>query len=75
VWFFEIVDHGGRWGNTAQALARWRHPVASSEAPDVLHRAMRLASYRCIAMAIEIAIDSTAFFVAVDSLSPTDIAK
>jgi hypothetical protein len=71
VCFFEIVDHGGRRGDTAQALAQWRHPVASSEALDVLHRAMHLASYRCIAMAIEIAIDSSAFFVAVDSLSPT----
>ncbi len=72
---FEFFDHGGRRGDTAQALARWWHPVASSEAMDVLHRAMRPTSYRCIAMAIEIAIDSPAFFVAVDSLSPTAIAK
>jgi hypothetical protein len=72
VCFFEIIDHGGRRGDTAQALDRWRHPVASSEALDVLHRAMRLALYRCIA---EIAIDSSAFFVAVDLLSPTDMAK
>ena len=72
---FKIVDHGGRHGNTAQALARWRHPVASSEALDVLYRAMRPALYRCIVMAIEIAIDSPAFFVAVDSFSPTTIAK
>ena len=49
--------------------------MVSSEALDVLHRAMRLASYRCIAMTIEITIDSPAFFVAVDSLSPTTIAK
>jgi hypothetical protein len=59
----------------AQALDQWRHPVASSEALDVLHWEMHPASCRCIAMAIEIAIDSPAFFVAVDSLSPTDIAK
>jgi hypothetical protein len=59
----------------AQELTRWRHPVALSEAPDVIHRAMCPASYRCIAMAIEIAIDSPAFFVAVDLLSPTTIAK
>jgi hypothetical protein len=72
---FKFVDHGGRRGNTAQALGRWRHPVASSEAPDVLHRAMRPVSYRCIAMAIKIAIISPAFFVAVDSLMPTTIAK
>ena len=35
---FEFVDHGGRRGNTAQALAQWRHPVAMSEALDVLIR-------------------------------------
>jgi len=72
---FEIVDHGGRRGDTAQALAQWRHPVASSEALDVLHRAMRLPSYRCIAMAIEIASDLSAFLVAVDSLLPTNMDK
>jgi hypothetical protein len=72
---FEFFDHGGRRGDTAQALARWRHPVASSEALDVLYRVMRPASYRCIAMAIEIAINLPAFFIAVDSLSPTTIAK
>jgi hypothetical protein len=49
--------------------------VASSEALDVLYRAMCPASYHCIAMAIEIAIDLPAFFVAVDLLSPTTIAK
>ena len=73
--FKEFVDHGGRRGNTAQALARWRHPVASSEALDMLHQAMRPALYRYIAMAIEIAIDSPAFIFAVDLLSPTTIAK
>jgi hypothetical protein len=49
--------------------------VASSEALYVLYWSMRPALYRCIAMAIEIAIDLPAFFVAVDSLSPTTIAK
>jgi hypothetical protein len=58
-----------------RALDQWRHPVALSEALDVLYRAMRPASYRCIAMAIEIAIDSPAFVVAVDWFSPTTIAK
>jgi hypothetical protein len=42
---------------------------------DVLHQAMCLASYRCIAMAIEIASNSSAFFVVVDSLLPTTMAK
>ncbi len=68
---FEFVDHGGRWGYTAQALAEWQHPVAPSEALDVLYQAMRPASYRRIRMAIEI----PAFFVVADSLLPTNIAK
>jgi hypothetical protein len=72
---FKFFDHGGRRGDTAQAFAQWRHPVASNEALDMLYRAMRPASYRCIAMAIEIGIDLPAFFVSVDSLSPTTIAK
>jgi hypothetical protein len=72
--FFEIVDHGGLRGDTAQALTQWRHPVASSEALDVLHRSMHLASYRCIAMAIEIASNSSAFFVAVNLLFATTIS-
>jgi hypothetical protein len=73
--FNKFVDHGGRRGDTAQALTQWLHPVTSSEAPDVIHRAMRPVSYHCIAMAIEIAIDSPAFIVAVNLLSPTTIAK
>jgi hypothetical protein len=72
---FEFFDHGGCRGDTAHALARWSHPVASSEALDMLNWAMHPTSYRCIAMAIEIAIDSPAFFVAVDLLSPNTIAK
>ena len=39
------------------------HPVALCEALDVLHRAMRLTLYRCIAMAIKIASDSPAFLL------------
>ncbi len=35
--------------------ARWRRPVASSEALDLLHRAMRAVTYRRIAMAIKTA--------------------
>jgi hypothetical protein len=73
--FNEFDDHGGRRGDTVQALARWLHPVASSEAPDVIHRVMRPASYRLTRMAIKIASDSPAFFVVVDSLLPTKIVK
>ncbi len=36
-------------------LARWQHPVASSEALDLLHWAMHTVTYRHIAMAIELA--------------------
>ncbi len=41
-------------------LARWRHPVASSKALDLLHWAMHAVTYRRIAMAIK-----TASFVGV----------
>ncbi len=37
------------------SLARWRCPVASSEALDLLHRANRAVTYRRIAMAIKTA--------------------
>jgi hypothetical protein len=37
-------------------LAQWQHPVASSEVLDLLHWAMREVTYRCIAMAIKMAI-------------------
>jgi hypothetical protein len=72
---FEFVDHGGRRGNTAQLIDQWRHPVALSEALDVLHRAMCPASYRHICMAIEIASNSPTFFVVVNSLLLTTTAK
>jgi hypothetical protein len=59
----------------AQALARWRHPVASSEALDVLYREVCPASYRCIAMAIEFASNLPSFLSLPISLSPTTVAK
>jgi hypothetical protein len=35
--FNKFVDHGGRWGNTAQALAQWRPGRSlSGDAPRVL---------------------------------------
>jgi hypothetical protein len=74
VCLFEFVDHGGRRGDTAQALLRWRHPVASSEVLDVLYRVMCPASYRCIAMAIEIVVDLPAFFVSSILLFATTIS-
>jgi hypothetical protein len=72
---FEIIDHGSHRSNAMQALTRWQHPLASSEALDVLHREMRPASYRCIAMAIEIVVDLPAFLSSPISLSPTTLVK
>jgi len=40
--------------------------VASNVALDMFHWEMHIVSYRCIAMAIEIASDLPAFFVVVD---------
>jgi len=39
----KFVIHGGRRGNTAQALAQWQHLVVSSEALGVLYQAMHPA--------------------------------
>jgi hypothetical protein len=72
---FKFVDHGSHWGNTAQALTQWQHPVAPSEALDVLYWTMRPASYRRIRMAIKIASNLPAFVVVADSLLTTNIAK
>jgi hypothetical protein len=66
LFFFKIVDHGGRRGNTAQALARWRHLVALHEATDALHQAMHPPLHRRIRMAIKIASVSHVFFVIVN---------
>jgi hypothetical protein len=73
VCFQQIVDHGGRRGNAAQALAQWQHTVASSEARDVLHRHWVIghASYRLIRMATKITSDLSVFFVIINSFSPT----
>jgi hypothetical protein len=62
----KIVNHGGRQGNMAQALAQWRHPEASRKALDVLHWAMRSALYHRIRMAIKITSNLPACFVVID---------
>jgi hypothetical protein len=66
----KIVDHGGHHSNAMQELAQWRHPLASSEALDVPHRAMRPAWHLPIRMVTVIVIDLPAFFVASISLLP-----
>ena len=64
------------------AGAIWhRHSPAGSiqwlknGALDMLHQAMCPALYHCICIAFEIASNSPTFFVVVDSLLPTTIAK
>jgi len=52
---------GGRRGNTERVVARWRRPVASIKALDLLHRAMHAVSHRPTAMAIKMARDGGAF--------------
>jgi hypothetical protein len=64
----KIVEHGGHRGNTMQERARWRHPVALSEALDVP------AWHRRIRMVIEIVVDLSAFFVVSISLLATMIS-
>jgi hypothetical protein len=70
----KIVDHGGRRGDEMRAPARWRHPLASSEALVVLHRVMRPASHRRIRMVVEIVVNLPAFFAASISLLATTIS-
>ena len=64
----EIVDHGGRRGDAMRELARLRHPVALSDALDMLHQAMCPAWHRRICMVIEIVVELPAFFVVLISL-------
>jgi hypothetical protein len=71
---FKIVDHGGCRGDAMQALARWQHPLASSEALVVLHWAMRPSSHRRIRMVVKIVVDLPAFFVTSISLLATTIS-
>jgi hypothetical protein len=65
---FKIVNHGSRRGNTACALAQWRHLVTLYEAKDVLHRAVRIVPYPPGGMVIKIVIDLATFFVIIDSI-------
>jgi hypothetical protein len=46
----------------AALLARWRHPVASTNAVDLIYWAMRAVSYRCTATAIKMASKVVTFF-------------
>jgi hypothetical protein len=65
---FELAlrHHGGCQEDTAQTLARWWHPVASSKALDVLHRAMHSASHQRTPVVIKIASSFPASFCIVN---------
>jgi hypothetical protein len=65
---FKVVNHGSRWGNTARALAQWRHLVMMHKVTDVLHRVMHIAPYCPGGMAIKIIVNLPAFFVIIDSV-------
>jgi hypothetical protein len=58
-----------------QALAQWQHPVASSEAWDVIHWAMCPTSYRRIHMVIKITSTFPAFLSSLIQLLPTTVDK
>jgi hypothetical protein len=59
-------DHGGRRGDTAQALARWQHLAASYEATVALHQAMLIALYRPSGIVIDIAVELGIFVNIID---------
>jgi hypothetical protein len=52
---------GGRWGDMERAVAQWRLPGASSEALDLLHRAMPHSLLQRTCMAIEMACNGGTF--------------
>jgi hypothetical protein len=64
--FHQNCNHGGRQANTAQTLAQWRHPLASSQALDVFHWAMCPALHQHIPMVIKIASNFPASFCIVN---------
>ncbi len=57
-----VCSHSGdRRGDTEQVITRWRHPVASDKALDVLQPAMHTVLHPCLHMAIEIAHNGGTF--------------
>jgi hypothetical protein len=55
VFLFAVALHGGRWGNMEQVVARWRHPVASMVALNMLHQVMPSVLLRHTPIAIKTA--------------------
>ncbi len=69
IFYVEIDDHGIRWGNTGQILARSQHSVASRVALVLPYWAMCSASYRLTRMAFKMARKAGACFSVVDFMS------
>jgi hypothetical protein len=51
--YFVCCCPGGRQGDTERVVARWRRPVASGVALDMLHRAMPHVLLQRLTMAIK----------------------
>jgi hypothetical protein len=64
----EFTNHGCQEAMRHRHLPQWWHPLASSEARDVIHQAMRPVLHHRIHMVIKIASNFTTFFVVVDSV-------
>ena len=58
---FVCCRPGGRQGDTERVVARWRRPVASGVALDMMHRGMSHVSLQRFRMAIEMSSDGGAF--------------
>ncbi len=64
--YAKIDDHGIYWGNMGKINARWRGPVASKVALDLLYWLICLALHQRTAKAIEMVNKRGAVFVIID---------
>ena len=58
---FVCCRPGGRQGDTERVVARWRRPMASGVALDMLHRAMPHVLFQRLRIAIEMACNGGTF--------------
>jgi hypothetical protein len=57
----KIDDHDVRQGDKGQIIPRWRHPVASKVALNMLRQVMHSSLHRRIVMAVKMAHDGGTF--------------
>ena len=62
IFYAKIEDHGVRWGDMGQILARLRRSVASRVAQDLPYWVMCPALYRLTCMALEMGCEAGACF-------------